>query len=83
MENRTTGLLGRLTSYPEAKYLFVGLVLALLAIAVGHLYVLDGLTSIYLGLPLWVWLQIVVVFVMLAIAWFAIRLVAVVTERGE
>lgn len=64
------------------KYTFVALLLALLVIAVGHLYAFSGLTDLYLGLPLWVWLQLVVVFVMLGIAWYAVDLVTNATEGG-
>ena len=64
----------------RTKYAFLGLLALLLVIAVGHLYAFRGLTDLYLGLPLWIWLQLVVVFGMLAIAWFAVQLVANPTE---
>ena len=64
------------------KYVFFALLALLLVIAVGHLYAFSGLTDIYLGLPLWAWLQFVVVFVMVGIAWFAVQLVPTTSERG-
>jgi hypothetical protein len=67
-------------SPPLAKAIFGTLLLLLVVIAVGHLYVLEGLTALYLGLPLWIWLELGVVFAMLLIAWFAVQLVATATE---
>lgn len=68
---------------PSAKVVFYGLLLLLFVLAVGHLYLLEGLTGRHLGLPLWLWLQVVVVFAMLGIAWITIRLVAGATEGGD
>ena len=64
------------------KYVFFALLVLLLGIAVGHLYAFRGLTDLYLGLPLWAWLQFVVVFVMIGIAWYAVQLVPTASERG-
>ena len=64
------------------KYVFFALLALLLVIAVGHLYAFRGLTDLYLGLPLWAWLQFVVVFVMIGIAWYAVQLVPTASERG-
>ena len=81
MTPKTAKLGDRLTHLPPAKYVFVGLVLLLLGMAVAHLYLLHGLTSLYLGLPLWLYLQIAVVAVMLGIAWSAIHVIAVTAEE--
>jgi membrane protein DedA with SNARE-associated domain len=59
------------TKLPTAKYIFVAIVVLLLAISAGQWYLLGGLTSLYLGVPLWLWLQLGIVVVMLALAWAA------------
>lgn len=80
MATPTSDLLGRLTTLPTAAFVFATLVVLLLAAAVGQLYLLAGLTELVLGLPLWLWLQLVVVTAMLGVAWLAVRLVAVTRE---
>lgn len=67
---------------PSSRYAFYALLAVLFALAVGHLYALRGLTDLYLGLPLWVWLQVGVVAVMLAVARAAVRIVTAETGRG-
>jgi len=79
---RIHALAEELTHHSRARYVFSALVALLLVIAVGHLYLIDGLTALYLGLPLWVWVQLLVVFAMLAIAWIAVDVVADATEEG-
>lgn len=83
MANRSPAIPEWLTVLPRAKYVFYGLILSLLVIAIGHLYVLEGVTELYLGLPLWIWVQLVVVFAMVGIAWIAIQLVAAVRREGR
>ena len=61
---------------PNARYAVYALLLGLLVVAVGHLYLLRRLTERVLGLPLWVLVELVVVFAMMAAAWVAVRLVA-------
>lgn len=72
----------RVTQSPLGKYVFVTLIVALLAIAVTHLYVLRGVTTLYWGLPLWLWIQLIVIAIMLGIAWLAVAIYANVT-RGD
>ena len=75
MGDGTTAVSRILSDGPATKYVFVGLLVLLLVIAVGHLPAITGLTDRYLGLPLWVWVQLVVVTIMLGIAWIAVQLV--------
>lgn len=82
MANRTPELPDAVTGQPRARYVFYALVALLLAIAVAHLYLLAGLTDRYLGLPLWVWVELAVVFGMVGIAWIAVQLVAAATDGG-
>lgn len=82
MANQSPRFPDRVAGLPTGKYLFGGLVLLLLVVALGQLYVLEGLTRMYFGLPLWLWLEVLVVFVMIGIAWFAIRLVAAASEEA-
>jgi len=58
----------------SGRYAFWGLVALVVAIGVGHLYVLSGLTALVLGLPLWLWLQLGVVAAMLGLAWVALSI---------
>lgn len=66
-----------------ARYGFVALLALLLVLAVGHLYAFQGLTSRVYGLPLWLWLELLVVAAMLLVAWFAVQLVAADTGAVE
>jgi len=78
-----TGSVGqRVASMSPAtvKYLVAGLVLVMFVLAVGHLYVIPGLTSRAFGLPLWVYVEVVVVAVLLVIAWIVVQLI---TSRRE
>ena len=63
--------LASVATLPAAKYVFAGIVTLLLVIAVGQLYLLDGFTRLFLGVPMWLWLQLVVLTVMLGLAWVA------------
>ena len=83
MTAHTATLGDRLTTLPSAKYVFFVLIILLFGIAVGHLYLFHGLTAIYLGLPLWLWLEVVAIGVMLMVAWTAVRLVAVVSGESS
>lgn len=60
---------------------FLLLVAAMLAIAVGHLYLLRGLTTVYVGVPLWLWVQLLVVAVLFGMAWIATELVSPIGRR--
>jgi len=57
---------------PTAKYVFAAIVVLLLVIGAGHWYLLEGLTDLYLGVPLWLWLQLVIIAGMLVLAWVAV-----------
>lgn len=83
MTNQPSNDIERISTLPSASSVFYGLVALLLLLAVGHLYLLQGFTDRYLGLPLWLWLQILVVFAMVGIAWIAVRLYAVATAEVE
>jgi len=61
----------RVTTQPTAKYVFAAIVALLLGIAAGQWYLLGGLTELYLGVPLWLWLQLVIIGGMLVLAWVA------------
>lgn len=67
-------------------YVFVILVLAILVIAAGHLFLIDGLTAIQFGLPMWLWIQVAVIALLLVLAWVATGLVPETetekTQRG-
>ena len=67
-----TGLTTRLRELPTAKYVFAALVATLLVVGVGQWIPLVGLTTLYLGLPLWLWVQLVIVAAMLVISWVAV-----------
>ena len=51
----------------------VGAVLVMLAIAVGHVLLIADFTTFYLGVPLWLWLHLGVVVVLLAMAWVVVE----------
>lgn len=60
---------------------FLLLVAAMFAIAVSHLYLLRGFTAVYVGVPLWLWLQLLVVAVLFVMAWMATELVSPIGGR--
>lgn len=55
----------------DRRLSFVVLVVAMVIVAAGHLYLIQGLTTLVAGLPLWIWLHLVVVGVLLFAAWIA------------
>ena len=59
------------TTNLDRRVVFVLLIIVMLAIAAGHLWVIGGFTELVLGLPLWLWLQLVVVAVLFVLAWIA------------
>ena len=83
MAGQTSAPNNQVVTYPTVKYVFYGLALLVFLIAVGHLYVFEGMTNLYLGLPTWVWLENLVLIVMLVIAWTAVRLRAISQEGGK
>jgi len=83
MPNRSPGLPDRGLDLPTAKYVFVGLLLLLLVLVLGQLFLFDGLSQRYYGLPLWLWLEIPVTGVMIAVAWLAIRVVTTATAEDH
>jgi hypothetical protein len=64
-------LSARVRTLPTAKYVFAAIVALLFVIAAGQWYVLGGLTALYLGVPLWLWLQLALLVAMLFLAWVA------------
>lgn len=50
---------------------FVVVVAVMLAIAVGHLFVLGEFTGRIRGVPTWLWLQVVIVALLFGCAWIA------------
>ena len=55
----------------DPRLLFGLLVLVMLALAAGHLFLIQGLTSVVLGLPVWLWVHLAVVGILLGLAWLA------------
>lgn len=68
------------TTQPTAKYVFAAIVALLVLIAAGQWYLLGGFTALYLGVPLWLWLQLVIVGGMLALAWVAMGIWTVAND---
>jgi len=68
---------------PTAKYVFAAIVVLLLVIGAGHWYLLEGLTDLSLGVPLWLWLQLVVIAGMLVFAWIAVTVWTVANDRDR
>ncbi len=58
----------------RVQYLFAVLVVALVVVGAGQWYLLEGLTELYLGFPLWLWLQLAIISVMLVVSWYAVTL---------
>lgn len=50
-------------------------------IAAGHIYVVEGLVDLYLGLPAWMWVQLLVILVLFILAWFATEIASPVGRR--
>jgi hypothetical protein len=71
----------QVTTLPTAKYVFAAIVALLLVIAAGQWYLLGGLTELYLGVPLWLWLQLVIVAAMLTLAWLATSIWTAANDR--
>lgn len=82
MASQTTGRYSQLVSYPNAKYIFYFLSLSIFIIGFANLYIFDGMTELYLGLPLWIWLQNVTFAIMIILAWIAVRLRAIARKGG-
>ena len=78
----TETVFDRIRQPPLVRYVIVFLVGALLALAAGHQYLLADWTTLYLGLPAWLWAQLGVIGVMFVIAWLAVGLYAGATEGG-
>lgn len=77
MSSRETGrsaLRDRRGSVATQRVGFYALVVVLLVVAVGHLYAIRGLTTLHAGLPLWLWIQLVVLAAMLVVAYVAVGL---------
>lgn len=61
----------RLARRRDRRTLFAVVVGAMLLVAAGHLYAIQGATTLVAGLPAWLWLHLGVVAVLLAAAWLA------------
>lgn len=55
----------------ERAVAFLALIVAILAISAGHLFVIDDFTTFYLGVPLWLWIHLGVLVLLLVLAWTA------------
>lgn len=51
---------------------FVAIVLVLIALAIGQLYVIAELDTLYFGIPLWVYTMLLLLSIMLVLAWVAV-----------
>jgi hypothetical protein len=71
------------TTQPTAKYVFAAIVALLLVVAAGQWYLLGGFTALYLGVPLWLWFQLVIVVGMLALAWVAMGIWTATNEDSS
>ncbi len=56
--------------------------LSVLVLAIGHLFALERVSGMWYGVPTWLWFQLLVVALMLAMAWIAVGLWRTDT-RGE
>lgn len=63
-----------LQSVPTVKYVFGALVAVILLGSIGQWYAIDGLDALTLGIPLWLWIQVPVIAVLLVISWVAVSL---------
>ncbi len=70
----------RIRQPPLVRYVIVLLVGALLALAGGHQYLFADWTTLYFGLPAWLWAQLGVIAVLFALAWVAVNLYVGTTE---
>lgn len=70
---------------PATPSVFIALIALLLTIAWGHWYFVAGYTTLYLGLPGWLWVQLGIILLLLAIAWLAVTVwsTANAPETGE
>jgi len=76
----TETVFDRIRQPPLVRYVIVLLVGALLALAAGHQYLLADWTTLYLGLPAWLWAQLVVIGVLFILAWATVSLYSKATE---
>ncbi len=76
-------LSGSVQTLSAAKYVFAGIVSLLLVLAVGQLYLLGGFTELYLGVPLWLWLQLAILTAMLGLAWVATSVWTAANEESS
>lgn len=60
-----------LTGSIDSRTRFVGTIAILLIILIGHFYIIQGMTSVVLGMPTWVWLQVGTLVVLSIIAYIA------------
>lgn len=74
---------GRVSDRFTRKHVFIGLLSLLMLIAAGHIYLIEPLASIHFGLPLWIWVQLGILAIMMLIAWYAVAIYTVGIEASE
>lgn len=75
MGSGTTSL-GRSLDDSTRRLASAALVVTVVLVGIGHLYVIRDLSGMTLGVPTWLWAQLVVLGCMLVAAWLAVELVA-------
>lgn len=73
MGSRTTSL-GRSFDGSTRRLASAALVVTVVLVGIGHLYAIRNLSGMILGVPTWLWAQLVVLGCMLAMAWLAVEL---------
>lgn len=63
--------MGAFNARSDARGTFIALTILIVGIAIGHLVPLYGTTEIYIGVPGWIWAQLVVIGILLGLAWYA------------
>lgn len=66
-----------MTMSDHRPLVFILLIGLIFLIAVGHLPIIADATSIVFGLPVWLWVQISVIVVLLGLAWIATGLLPI------
>lgn len=61
----------KIHSLSPPVWTFLTLLVVMLVVASAQLFVLPGFTDTVLGVPVWVWLHLVVLFILGALAWIA------------
>ena len=59
----------------DPRVSFVALLVVMVGLAVGHLFPLYGSTGVQLGVPSWIWIQLIVIAILLGLAWIATTII--------